>query len=93
MAANNFFELVCSGLENGDQIGGPTELARILCDSIHACGTFDKHDLTKRYLRWWKTDAFDTGPTFASVFNVIEIIYFFFIKRFFNSSWFIIRNF
>ena len=72
MAANNFFEQVCSGLENGDQIGGPTELARILCDSIQACGTFDKHDLTKRYLRWWKTDAFDTGPTFASVFTKID---------------------
>ena len=72
MAVNNFFEHVCSCLENGDQIGGPTELAHILCDSIQACGTFDKHDLTKRYLRWWKTDAFDTGPTFASVFTKID---------------------
>ena len=71
MAADNFYEQICSGLKNGDQIGGPTELAHILCESIQTCGSFDKNDLTKRYLHWWKTDAFDTGPTFASVFTKI----------------------
>lgn len=72
MAANNFYEQICSGLEIGDQIGGPTELAHILCESIQGYGSFDKNDLTKRYLHWWKTDAFDTGPTFASVFTKID---------------------
>ena len=34
-------------------------------------GGFDKDDLTKRYLKWWENDAFDTGPTYASVFSKI----------------------
>ena len=63
--------LILKGLSKGDQIGGPTQLAKILCESIKSCKGFDKDDLTKRYLKWWENDAFDTGPTYASVFSKI----------------------
>ena len=33
---------------------------------------FDESDLRNRYLDWWRGDAFDTGPTYASVFNKIN---------------------
>ena len=69
--ADENFNLILEGLSKGDQIGGPTQLAKILCESIKSCKSFDKDDLTKRYLKWWENDAFDTGPTYASVFSKI----------------------
>ena len=69
--ADENFNLILEGLTKGDQIGGPTQLAKILCESIKSCKSFDKDDLTKRYLKWWENDAFDTGPTYASVFSKI----------------------
>ena len=69
--ADENFNLILKGLSKGDQIGGPTQLAKILCESIKSCKSFDKDDLTKRYLKWWENDAFDTGPTYASVFSKI----------------------
>ena len=33
---------------------------------------FNKSDLIKRYLQWWNDGAFDTGPTFAMVFQSIS---------------------
>ena len=68
---NNEIKLILEGVKKGDQIGGPYELSKILAKSLEANDGFDKDDLTKRYLEWWKADAFDTGPTYASVFTNI----------------------
>ena len=67
----NIFNLILKGVKKGDQIGGPYELSKILAKSLEANDGFNKDDLTKRYLEWWKEDAFDTGPTYASVFTNI----------------------
>ena len=72
---NNMFmnhsELIIDGLKLGDKIGGPTKLAMILNESLNARNGFDKYDLTSRYLECWKNGAFDTGLTFASVFQKV----------------------
>ena len=60
------------GFQRGDKNGGPTELAKILSNSLVACNGFNKSDLVKRYYHWWNTDAFDTGPTFAMVFQKVS---------------------
>jgi len=60
------------GFQRGDKNGGPTELAKILSESLIACNGFNQSDLVKRYYHWWNTDAFDTGPTFAMVFQKIS---------------------
>ena len=64
-------KLIFDGMRLGDKNGGPTELAKILSKSLIASDGFNKEDLISRYLEWWKTDAFDTGPTFASVFQKV----------------------
>ena len=69
---NDYTNLIIEGIQIGDQIGGPTELAKILTDSLTTNKKFDEQDLRQRYLNWWKSDAFDTGPTYASVFNKID---------------------
>ena len=61
-----------TGLKLGDRHGGPTRMAEILFSSLSETQTFDPEDITARYLAWWKEDAFDTGPTFAAVFQQIE---------------------
>jgi len=63
---------IITGYMSGDKNGGPTELAKILSKSLVACNGFNKNDLVKRYYHWWKTDAFDTGPTFAMVFQKVS---------------------
>ena len=68
---NNQIKLILEGVKKGDQIGGHYELSKILVKSLQANDGFNKDDLTKRYLEWWKADAFDTGPTYASVFTNI----------------------
>ena len=69
---NDYTNLIIEGIQTGDQIGGPTELAKILTDSLSVNKRFDEQDLRQRYLNWWKSDAFDTGPTYANVFNKID---------------------
>ena len=70
---NNYnIELILKGIKEGDQIGGPYQLAKIFSKSLELNNGFIEDDLRKRYLDWWKEDAFDTGPTYASVFNKIE---------------------
>ena len=64
--------LILDGIKMGDQIGGPFELAKIFTESLKINNGFNEKDLRKRYLDWRKEDAFDTGPTYASVFNKIE---------------------
>ena len=65
----NNTKIILDGYKIGDKNGGPTELAKILSNSLVACNGFNKNDLVKRYHHWWNTDAFDTGPTFAMVFQ------------------------
>ena len=62
-------EIILEGLKKGDQIGGPYELSKILNTSLEANNGFNKDDLIARYLKWWEEGAFDTGPTYASVFT------------------------
>ena len=65
-------KLILDGIKTGDKNGGPTELAKILSQSLIACNGFNHSDLVRRYCHWWKTDAFDTGPTFAMVFQKLS---------------------
>jgi len=65
-------QVILQGIKEGDQIGGPFELAKILTKSLKINNGFNEKDLIKRYLDWWKKDAFDTGPTYAGVFNKID---------------------
>ena len=65
-------DIILNGIRMGDQIGGPYQLSKVLNESLTSCGGFSKKDLIQRYLKWWKGDAFDTGPTFASVFTHID---------------------
>jgi len=69
---NNNINLILEAIKLGDQIGGPTMLATILSESLIEKKEFDENDLRSRYLKWWKVGAFDTGPTFASVFSKID---------------------
>ena len=72
MINKEFINIILKGIERGDQIGGPFELAKILSQSIGANNGFNKDDLRSKYLSWWKEGAFDTGPTYASVFTKID---------------------
>lgn len=60
------------GLAAGDKIGGPIQMALTLGESLAACRGFDPEDLGKRYLAWWHQSGFDTGPTAAGVFQLVE---------------------
>ena len=66
---NDKIKLILDRVKKGDQNGGPYELSKILAKSLQANNGFNKDDLIHRYLEWWKEDAFDTGPTYASVFT------------------------
>ena len=72
MTNKNYSQLILKGIQDGDQIGGPYELAKIFSESLKLNNEFNEKDLRQRYLNWWKHGAFDTGPTYASVFNKIE---------------------
>ena len=69
---SNYIDLILNGIKEGDQIGGPFELAKIFSESLISNNSFKEDDLRSRYLYWWKSDAFDTGPTYASVFSKID---------------------
>lgn len=60
------------GLAAGDRIGGPARMALRVADSLLARGTFDVRDVGQRYLDWWRNGAFDTGPTAASVLELVD---------------------
>ena len=72
MRIKNYSNLILKSIKFGDQIGGPYQLAKILTTNIKQNKGFIATDLTNKYLKWWKDGAFDTGPTFASVFTKIE---------------------
>ena len=66
------YHAILDGIARGNGIGGPTALAEILAESLIECDGLDVGDVTRRYLDWWRSDAFDTGPTFARVFTCID---------------------
>ena len=50
---------------------GPIRMALILAESLRDRNCFDPNDLTARYLAWYKTDAFDSGPIWDLVMTKI----------------------
>jgi len=72
MIHRNSNNLILDAIKQGDQIGGPYELAKIFSKSLEFNNGFEESDLRNRYLKWWRGDAFDTGPTYASVFTKIN---------------------
>ena len=72
MIKKNYFDLILEGIREGDLIGGPYQLAKIFSESLKLNNGFIEDDLRSRYLDWWRGMAFDTGPTYASVFNKIN---------------------
>lgn len=63
---------VLLGLAAGDRNGGPIRMAVRLAESLADRQRFDPDDALARYLAWWRDGAFDTGPTAATVFSLIE---------------------
>ena len=63
---------VLIGLVAGDRNGGPTQMAIRLAESLQALDKFDIEDVGRRYLSWWREGAFDTGPTTARVFELVN---------------------
>jgi ADP-ribosylglycohydrolase len=61
-----------SGLSRGDLIGGPKVMAGILAASLDDNQAFDRDDVLRRYLVWWESEGFDTGPVANSVFELIS---------------------
>jgi ADP-ribosylglycohydrolase len=55
----------------GDRIGGPIRMALLLGESLVACRGYDEADLTARYLAWFRTEAFDSGPVWEDVFGLV----------------------
>lgn len=60
------------GLAAGDRNGGPTHMAVRLAESLIHVGKCDMEDIGTRYLDWWQKGAFDTGPTAARVFALVD---------------------
>jgi ADP-ribosylglycohydrolase len=60
------------GLAAGDRNGGPIRMAVRLAESLVDRGTVDVEDIGARYLAWWHEGAFDTGPTAARVFTLVD---------------------
>ncbi|MEL6150059.1 MAG: ADP-ribosylglycohydrolase family protein, partial [Chloroflexota bacterium] len=63
---------VLIGLAAGDTIGGPVRMAHLLAQRLLAQQAFNADDVRQQYLTWWRDDGFDTGPTAAHVFELIE---------------------
>jgi ADP-ribosylglycohydrolase len=62
-------EAILTGIQEGDDIGGPTEIAKRLSHSLAKMQAFTPRDISDRYLDWWRSGAFDIGPTFSMVFS------------------------
>ena len=60
---------VLLGLAAGDRIGGPTQMAVRVAESLAERRGFTPDDILVRYLDWWRTEGFDTGPTAEDVFE------------------------
>ena len=64
----SYTELILKGISQGDQIGGPLALAKIL-SSLKSHNKFDEDDVRLKYFKWWQSDAFDTGPFLLACFQ------------------------
>lgn len=60
------------GLAAGDRNGGPVRMACRLAASLVDRQAFDPADIRRRYLDWWRSGGFDTGPVAAKVFTLLE---------------------
>jgi ADP-ribosyl-[dinitrogen reductase] hydrolase len=65
-------EGILLGLAAGDRNGGPIRMAVRLADSLIECSKVDVSEIATRYLDWWHEGAFDTGPTAARVFTLVD---------------------
>ncbi|MFN8556088.1 MAG: ADP-ribosylglycohydrolase family protein [Dehalococcoidia bacterium] len=63
---------VLVGLAAGDRNGGPVRLAVRLAESLVEHGGFDRADVARRYLAWWRSGAFDTGPVTARALALLD---------------------
>ena len=72
MIKKDYKKLILKNIKLGDIIGGPYQLAKIISKSLELNKNFNEDDLRRRYLDWWKDEAFDTGPTYASVLTKIN---------------------
>lgn len=69
---NDRVEGILLGLAAGDRNGGPIRMAVRLAESLAERDYVDVDDIGARYLDWWNEGAFDTGPTAAHVFTLVE---------------------
>jgi len=65
-------EGILLGLAAGDRNGGPIRMAVRLAESLVERGCVDVDDIGARYMDWWHEGAFDTGPTAARVFTLVD---------------------
>ena len=65
-------EGVLLGLAAGDHNGGPIRMALRLAESLIHRNKVDVEDIGAKYLGWWHEGAFDTGPTAARVFTLVD---------------------
>jgi ADP-ribosylglycohydrolase len=63
---------VLLGLAAGDKIGGPVRMALRVAESLLERKSLDLSDIGARYLHWWRSGAFDTGPTVANVLTLVD---------------------
>ena len=62
---------VLFGLAAGDRIGGPIRMALRLAESLVERRAFDPLDVMARYLSWWRSGGFDTGPVAEDVLALV----------------------
>lgn len=63
---------ILRGINRGDSIGGPSQMAKIIGESLANKRQIDPDDLIERYTKYSVRDAFDTGPTFALVYSHVR---------------------
>jgi ADP-ribosylglycohydrolase len=61
---------VIEGQRAGDLIGGPSSLATILVQTIMVRGGFDRMEVLRGYLAWWRDGGYDAGPIAEDVFDL-----------------------
>jgi len=72
MNAVKYIDNLFTTMRKADQNGGPTQMAFRLAGSILQNEGFDINDIGERYLRWYKKDGYDSGPTANRVFQLVE---------------------
>ena len=63
---------VLLGLAAGDRIGGPTQMATLLGESLVEDSTYVSKNLEKKYIDWWSERGFDTGNVSEKVFSLVS---------------------